>query len=330
MPKGKIGIFLPGRNGDMMQATSVLKYKDILWPEKEIVWFCGNTPFRDILSHNDAINEIRHWPEGWKEPELCKTQGPIAIAKGEPGWADFSVLKNSDNRLDQERKHDFESTQDLDEGYFPAPWMMHASLRPGVDYPNVSRKVFGADPSWEWHPYLGFSQDERNAIREFALGLPYEKTILLETNFASGKSPWDDDLTRETMAICRNKLGACNFIFACAVDISKFQDNAGVVSCAQFTVRQTALINNYSDLFIGISSGISQAVNCWGNKPTPKLQYCGSFIMSSVSIANGPFELVVKDPKGSNPPDHENRFPPRADHRQAYKERLLSVLDRMS
>jgi len=326
---GKIGIFLPGRNGDIMQAMSVLKYKDVLWPGKDIIWFCGNTVFRDVLNHNDAISEVRFWPEGYGLSERCILENPGMVARGEPLWADFSVLKGSDNRLVQDRKLDFDSTKDLDDGYFPAPWMMHASLRPGLDYPNVSRKVFGADPSWEWHPYLGFSQEERKTIEEFALSLPHEKTVMLETDFASGVSPWDDELTRETMAICRNRFGKCNFVFACAVDVSKFADDPGVVSCSQFTVRQTALVNNYSDLFIGVSSGISQAVNCWGNKPTIKLQYCGSFIMSSVSVANGPFELVVKDPAGSNPLDHERRFPPESDHRQAYKNRLKSVLEKM-
>ena len=329
MSKGKIGIFLPGRNGDIMQAMSVLKYKDTLWPGMDIIWFCGNTPFRDVLLHNDAIAEIRHWPEGWKDPDLCKLQSPLAVAKGEPPWADFSPLKRSDNRLDQERKHDFDSTKDLDDGYFPTPWMVSAEQRGNLDYPNVSRKIFGADFSWEWHPYLGFSSAERTAVHDFCLSLPHKRTIMLETDSASWKTYWDDDLVRETMALCRQKLGACNFIFACAVDITKFQDDAGVVSCSQFAVRPTGLVNNYSDLFIGQSSGISQAVNCWGNKPTPKLQYCGSFIMSSVSIANGPFELVVRDPKGSNPREHEQRFPPMSDHRQEYKSRLAGMLDKL-
>ena len=326
MDRGKIGIFLPGRNGDIMQAMSVLKYKDVLWPDKDVIWFCGNTPFRDVLNHNDAISEIRHWPEGWKLAERCVLENLTAASKGEPLWADFSVLLDSNNRLDQGRKHMFDSTKDLDEGFFASTWMMHADRRPGVDYPNVSRMVFGADPSWEWHPYLGFSDEEREAVKEFCSKLPHKKTIMLETDFASGISPWDDDLTRQTMSLCREKLRACNFVFASAPDNSKFFDDAGVVSASQFTVRQTALINNYSDLFIGISSGISQAVNCWGNKPTPKLQYCGSFIMSSVSIANGPFELVVKDPKGSNPPEHELKYPPDRCHRRKFLEKLSSML----
>lgn len=330
MAKGKIGIFLPGLHGDMMQAMSVLKYKDALWPNKDVVWFCGNMATRlDVLKYNDAISEIRHWPEGYKLPERCYVENLTAASKGEPPWADFSVLMDSNNHLDQEKKHMFESTKDLELGYFPGTWMMHASRRPGVDYPNVSRMVYGADSSWEWHPYLGFIDEEREAVREFCSRLPHKKTIMLETDFTSGVSPWDDDLTRDTMAICRQKLGRCNFIFACAPDNSRFFDDVGVVSCSQFTVRQTALVNNYSDFFIGISSGISQAVNCWYNNPTPKIQYCGSFIMSSVSIANGPFELVVKDPPGSNPPDHEVRFPPSVNHRQTFKTKLASMLEKL-
>ena len=80
----KIGIFLPGLYGDMAQATSVLKYKDILWPNSEIIWFCGNTKYRDILAHNSAIAEIRHWPEGWGLPERCELENQTAAAKGEP------------------------------------------------------------------------------------------------------------------------------------------------------------------------------------------------------------------------------------------------------
>lgn len=321
----KIGIFLPGQNGDILSATSVLKYKDVLWPGREVVWFCGDR-FREVLKHNDAISEIRHWPEGWKLPERCVEENQ-KLKAGEQPWADFSVLVEPNNRLNQERKLLFESTADLEEGYFPAPWMLSLAQRHGIDYPNISRKVFGADPTWEWHPYLCFLDEEREAVREFCSRLPHKKTIMLETSFGSGYSWWDDNLTRETMAICREKLGKCNFIFACAGNNTKFGDPSdGVVTCNEFTVRQTALVNNYADLFIGISSGISVATSCWGNKPTPKLQYCGSFIMSTYSLANGPMELVVADPRGSNPPEHEAKFPPNRNHREEYKSRLVKML----
>jgi len=327
MSKGKIGIFLPGQNGDIMSAMSVLKYKDALWPGKDVIWFCSRT--LDLFKHNDAISEVRHWPEGWGLPERCKVDGPAAVARGEPMWEDFSVLKTADNRLDQKLKHDFASTKDLDEGYFPAPWMMSLQQRHGIDYPNVSRKVFGVDPSWEWHPYLCFSSDEREAVREFCSKLPHKRTVMLETSFVSGVSPWDDSLTRETIQICRNKFGPTNFIFACAGDNSRFFDDVGVVSCAQFTVRQTALVNDYCDFFVGISSGISVATSCWGSKPVPKLQYCGSFIMSTVSLANGPIELITTDPAEQSSREHERRFPPSPNHRQAFKWKLADMLHKL-
>jgi hypothetical protein len=327
--RGKIGIFLPGLNGDIMSAMSVLKYKDVLWPDKDVIWFCGER-FREVLNHNDAIAEVRHWPEGWKLPERCVLENQrIAdgLSKDLP-WADFSVLMNSDNRLHQDRKHQFESTKDLDEGYFPTPWMMTLAQRHGIDYPNISRKVFGADPAWEWHPYLGFTDQERESVKEFCSKFPHQKTVMMETNFTSGKSHWDDDLTREVIAMCRQKWGKCNIVFACAGDYTRFGDD-GVFNCNQFTVRQTALVNNYCDLFTGISSGISVATSCWGNKPTPKIQYCGSFIMSTVSLANGPIELVVADPPGQNPPEHELRFPPKANHREEFRSRLRALLGRL-
>src|SRR5208282_619001 len=215
---GKVGIFLPGLNGDVASAMSVLMYKDVLWPGKDVVWFCSR--YTEVLKHNDAISEIRPWPEGWKLPERCVLEN-ARIARGESKdllWADLSVLMDANNHLRQDLKHQFEMTKDLDLGYFPTPWMMSLAQRHGIDYPNISRKVFGADPSWPWHPYLGFTDEEREAVKEFCSRLPHPKTVMLETDFTSGKSQWDDELTRETMTICRNRFGPTNFIFCCAGD----------------------------------------------------------------------------------------------------------------
>jgi hypothetical protein len=303
MERGKIGIFLPGGNGDIMSAMSVLKYKDALWPDKDIVWFCGldghqsGSMYRDVLKYNDAISEIRIWED--------------FITYG---------LKDANNRLDQSHKHLFESTKDLEQGYFPAPWMMTVEQRHGIDYPNISRKVFSADPSWEWHPYLGFSDEERKAVEEFFLKLPRKKTIMLETSASSFVSLLDDDLVRETISMCRAKLGECNFIFVSLGGSSKFSDEVEAIPCSCFTVRQTALVSNYCDLFIGISSGISVATCCWGNKPVPKLQYCQNFFESTVSLANGPIELVVRE----YPDARQNH-----NHRQEFKSKLSDILGKL-
>jgi|ERR1035437_2205136 hypothetical protein len=312
MARGKIGILIPGQNGDVMSAMSVLKYKDILWPEKDIVWYC-NLPFAEVLKY--APVEIRHWPNGWMLPERCLVDGPLDVAKGFPNWEDWSALKTKDNKLDQKLKYNFESIKDLEEGYFAAPHQMSLEQRANIDYPNCSRKVFGVDPSWEWHPFLSFSDEEREMVKDFCSKLPHKRTVMIETFFGSGVNIWTDQLTKDTMTICRNRFGSCNFIFCSHNDNSRFFDDPGVVSCSHFSVRQTALVNNYSDLFIGISSGISVAVNCWGNKPTPKIQYTGSFIGSTKSLANGPFELIETD---------YNKNPV-----QEFKTKLVNMLHKM-
>ena len=66
--------------------------------------------------------------------------------------------KDGKSRLDQDKKHNFEWSKDLDDGFFPAPWQFLPEERDNTEYANYSKKVFGVDASWEWHPYLGFSK----------------------------------------------------------------------------------------------------------------------------------------------------------------------------
>lgn len=298
MSKGKIGIFLPGQAGDIMYGMCVLKYRDTLWPDKDIIWL--STRYLDLFKFNDKIDEVRPWPDGWQLPERCKEEN-AKLKPGETLWEDLSPIINDNNRIKQDLKHTFHCAKDLEEGYFPAPWMMSVEKRDGIHYPNIARKVFGININWEWHPYLCFSNEEKEMVKDFCLSLPHKKTVMLETFMGSSPTRWTDDMTRQAMQMCRNRMGPCNFIFASHEDNSRFFDDIGVVSCKHFTVRQTALVNNYSDLMIGIGSGISVATSCWGNKPTPKFQYTGSYIGSTVGVANGPYELVeydfLKNPK---------------------------------
>ena len=67
-----------------------------------------------------------------------------------------------------------------------------------------------------------------------------------------------------------------------------------MVSASNFTVRQCSLVHDLSDLFIGVCSGITMASSCWGAKPVPRVEMCGSPIVSSV-IANGPVTSVICD-----------------------------------
>lgn len=281
MANGKIGIFAPEQHGDMALCTAILKYKDIMWPGKDIVWFANKAPHKatylDMLNYNDAISEIRDWPK-FKTME------------------DFRSCVDPNGQLVLNRRSDFESMQDLDNGYFPAPWcVLPNNDLNNVNYSNIPRLVCGIDPSLEWHPYLGFSDEERENAKDFCSALPHSKTIMLETQLRSaGNFNLADDTIRSLMALCRKKFDKCNFIFASMMDHLSYVDDPGVVSASQFTVRQTALLNNHADLFIGVCSGITMAASCWGNKPTPRIELCGTPIVSSV-IANGPVTSVICD-----------------------------------
>lgn len=281
MGNGKIGIFAPEQHGDIALSTCGLKYKNTLWSEKDIVWFCNLAPHKssylDMLKFNDAISEIRDFPQ-FKTME------------------DFRDCVDINGHLRLERKYDFESMKDLDYGYFPPPWCVLPNNKyNGVLYADIPRIIYGANSSLEWHPYLCFSDEEREMTKDFCSTLPHTKTIMLETNLRSaGDFHLAEDTIKSLMSLCRNKFGKCNFIFASKIDHSKFVDDIGVVSCSQFTVRQTALVHNHCDLFIGVSSGITQAVSCWGNKPVPRVELCGTPIQSSV-IANGPVTSVICD-----------------------------------
>lgn len=280
MENDKIGIFAYGAHGDIALCTSVLKYKDILWPGKDIVWYCNlkheSSPYSDMLKFNDAISEVRDWPE----------QDGVQI--------DFRILKNEIGQLRLEQRNNVESIKDLHNGYFPAPWaMLPDNYFNTINYSNIPRIVCGADPSWEWHPYLKFSNEEREMTKEFCSKLPYSKTIMLETQLRSaGDARMSEDLIKNIMRLCRDKWVNCNFIFASKLDYSHLVDDKGVVSASEFTVRQTALIHNHCDLFLGVTSGITMAASCWGNKPVPRIEMTSNTTHSSV-IANGPVTSVI-------------------------------------
>ncbi len=288
---GKVGFFLQGQNGDCITASSILKYRDLLWADKDIIWFC-NTPNADFLRYS-PVSEVRPYPNG---AQLITYEGRELDF--------FERLCTENNRLDQEKKLLFPMTADLDEGYFPAPYHLSPEKRHGIDYPNVSRKVFGLDPSLEWHPCIYFSDKERKMAEKFINGMPKRRNIMIETFAGSGQSLWDNSMTEESMRLCRVRFGECNFIFTshkylrtCENFPDGFFQRDGIFSCASFTVRQCALINDYCSLFIGVSSGISVSTSHWESVKVPKIQFCGSWICSTVSLANGSIELVTADEK---------------------------------
>lgn len=323
MYKKKIGIVLPCQNGDLITGTSVLKYRNILWPDCDIVWFC-NEPHSDALKHQDI--EIRYFPHGWGILEndvngIYRDRVLKDKLEGRPEWEDWSVLMNEQNRLNPEFKDKFKSISDLHEAYFPAPWMLDPIRRHGLSYPEVSKKVFGVPSEWEWHPMLEFSEDDYDMVEAFLNNIGMYKKVLIETFAGSGQSLLDSEMITHAMFLCKEHWPNCEFIFASHKYLrgdEQFpewllsQDN--VHSAAKFTVRQCALIAGSCDIILSVSSGITVAASCWFNRPVPILAFAGSEICGTRAIALGEYQLVTADERSLDAAKKE------------YYEKLVSLL----
>jgi hypothetical protein len=275
---GKIGIFAPCQVGDIITATAVLKHKDEIWPGKDIVWFC-NEPFTDALKFS-PVSEIRSYGPNDFNACLKKNMG----------------VGNGMNRMDLEKARSFDTTSDLEDGYFPLTWMVSGEQRKGLDYPMISKRIFGVN-STEWRPFLCFSSEEREMVAEIARSLPHKKTVMIE-NAPTNYSSWGDASTRILMDRCRAAWGPTNFVFASGghrsgCDMTRFFDDVGCISISNLTARQASLFNEHCDLFAGLAGALTFATSCWGAKPTPKIILTGSEILGARGIANGKIEIVA-------------------------------------
>lgn len=298
-----IGIFLHGQQGDIMSAMSVLRYRNELWgDDHKIVWYSSKENF-DLFKHQDI--EVREFPRGFGYPDMVKTENKKLVDAGkEPIWEDWSPLVDGNNQLNLQLKNNFPSLVGIDGGYFPAPHQVPVPKRHGISYPDVSRKVFGISDNIEWHPVLKFSEDEKLRATEFIKNMGEGKRVIIESFAGSGQSRMNEEMIVATMNKCNDIWGKCNFIFASHKflrDNETFPaylfENSKVHSSKEFTVRQCALICAQSDLMISVSSGITVAASCWDLPQPPTIQFTGSYICSTRTLAKSHFELVTADDK---------------------------------
>lgn len=297
-----IGIFCAGQAGDILVISSVLRYRQEMWGDCKIVWFISPDNM-DLLKYQDI--ELRPFPRGYGYPEMVVTENKkLTDAGKEPIWEDWLPLVDERNHLNLELKTNYPSLAEIDFGFFPAPHQIHYTKRHGLEYSLCSKKVFGIPNSYQWHPFLMFSDEERLAANNFIKSLGAGKIVFSETFAGSGQSLLDEEMVEKGMALCREHWGDCNFIFGSHKFLrhkEKFPDGffqqPGVFSAADFTVRQCALIAEKSDLFLSVSSGLSVAASAWELRTPPMLQFAGSEICSTKAIANGRFELVTADHK---------------------------------
>lgn len=298
-----LAIFLHGQQGDIMSAMSALKYREQLWSDSKIVWYADRNNF-DLFKFQDI--EVREFPRGFGYPEMVVEENRKLIELGkEPIWEDWQPLVDWDNHMNVALKTNYPSLADIDFGYFPAPHQMKVTQRHGLSYPDCSKKVFGVPMEWEWHPVISWGSEEIEAVQKFINQVAYRKRIFFETFAGSDQSKITKENIEAAVKLCREMWPNCAIIFS-SHKFLRAQENfpegwfeqEGILSAAEFTVRQCGLLNEFVDLIISVSSGTTVACSAWNNKPTPILQLCGSFICSTKNLASGRhFELVTTDSK---------------------------------
>jgi hypothetical protein len=295
-----IAVFLAGQAGDIMEASSVLRYRNELWGDAKIVWYIDDAN-RDLLAYQDI--ELRTFPRGFGYPEMVIEENKKLVEQGkEPIWEDWLPLVDENNHMNLELKKNYPSLADIDYGYFPAPHQVDVVKRHNVTYPDVSRKVFGIPDSYEWHPCLEFVEEDYDKVESFLDEVGKGKIVFIETFAGSGQSLLDEEMVMTAMDMCDDVWPDCKFVFGSHKFLRNkeafpehFFENINVYSCKDFTVRQCALIAGSSDLIISVSSGITVAASCWYNKPVPTLQFTGSSICGTKALALGEIVQVFAD-----------------------------------
>jgi len=288
----KVGIYCPWANGDMIMSTPVLIYRDHLWPNAKLVWFILTKDNKhaaglhrahpDLVAHNPHIDEVRVSMS--KPRDLVEARvGHHTNSQGHP----LSVGDKA-GKMRQGYRRLFPELADIDLCYFPGP-QHNCDKLTTTSFALICRSVFPFPGGAEIHPCLYFTKVEEQTAKKFVDGLPHPYTIMLETEYHSGQSYWNADLTRETMKSARQILGKCNFVFASPKGHLPFKDDAGVVDCSAFTIRQCIPVFNHCDLFIGVASGISHAVSSWSASDKVRRVDCSNNPFIDVSCtARGP------------------------------------------
>ncbi len=294
-------VMLHGQRGDIMTAMSVIKYRQELWGNAHIVWYADADNF-DLLKYQDI--ELREFPRGFGYPKMVEEENAKLLAEGkDPVWQDWSGLVDSNNHLDLEMAIYHPSFKDAKAGYFPCAHQLPDEKRYG-SYNNIPKRIFGVPKEYEWHPFLKFSDEERQDAKEFIGALPEGRNIFMETYGGSSQSILNEEMVRGFMSRCTEHLGKCNFIFTSHKFLKsqeEFPDdffiNPNIFFCKHFTVRQCALIAEQTVLMLSVSSGISVASSAWGIASPLIIQVCGSKKCSTQDLANGEFHLVTTDNK---------------------------------
>jgi hypothetical protein len=238
--------------GDILNATLISAQLRRDHPDYYIV-FITCARYRTLLDHNPDLDQV------------------IALV-GEPAALDLDIPA-------------IKAYQPWVEVFVPAAYFS-PRLAQGWSIYRVTREPVGITLQADSLPVLVLSEAEQKAARAYWATLPPGPKLLIETEFNSNQSPWNDDYV-EALGEILAPLGII-FIFTALNRppfLDDFQQRFGHAFWCSLPFRLNVELFNLADALIGVSSGISVAVSSgWCRRDTPWIEICHGQLWSHVEI----------------------------------------------
>lgn len=227
--------------GDIVNATIIARQIKHDHPTAHIVWFTAEQ-YAFALDNNPDIDEI------------------VAL-QGDPYQLDKQIEK-------------LRSSRPWTEFVIPAPYMAY-DKRPGGDLTELMLTTYNGSISVPLRPVMVLRPGEVEQARTWWTTLPADRPrILVETEFYSRQSPWDESFALQMI----DKLAPLRpvFVFTAKNRPPYFERLAGkypdIIWC-NLPFRLNAELYNLCDAFIGVSSAISCLTNStWCRDDVPHIE----------------------------------------------------------
>lgn len=253
MEEKKIWMMASGGIGDIACSTSLLHFKDELWPGDKIVWFV-HPLFPDILKYNDKIDEVRIVDEIHTKKD-CKIQVQTAP------WGNQRLIESSDT------PYTILPMKLMKKNWPLSEW--HPCIYFSEEEDIAAKKFVSSLPYPRTIMLETFCRSGQSTWNN-----NYSLKII--------------KICREIMGNC-NFIFASKKGFGDAPDQMPEIEGAGLVDGGSFTARQLIPVYNKCDMFIGISSGISCLTCSWSASPNVKrVEYVYFNKYSTELISRGP------------------------------------------
>lgn len=222
-------------NGDCLYATAIARQIKVDFPGCHLTWAIG-TPSRPVLANNPDIDEI------WELPV-------------QSNWSD---MEHSWNLFEAEAHHL------ADTGRFDHVFLTQISPARFANYDGTIRpstfRNYGRPITVPVDVTIDLSEEEKAEVDRWFESSPAagaSKVVLFECSSKSGQSFMNVDLAMQMAQ--RITSAHANAVIIISTHEPLPSEHPRIISGGALSIRQTARLTNFVDLFVGCGSGLTVA-----------------------------------------------------------------------